>query len=128
MIVVGIALAAVAALVASSVYYAVASPIERKILGDAALDRGRPTVVKIVAELLRTMLVATIFAWLAAQADRLALPDAVPLALMLWVGFPVALLTGSVAWEKVAPVTAAMHAGDWLLKLLLIAAIVGALH
>jgi Protein of unknown function (DUF1761) len=56
------------------------------------------------------------------------LPDAVPLALMLWVGFPVVLLTGSVAWEKAAPVTAAIHAGDWLLKLLLIAAIVGALH
>ena len=123
MIVFGIALAAVAAFIASSAYYAGASPVERKVLGDAALDRGRPTAWKIVAELLRTMLVAAIFAWVAAQADRLSFPDAVPLALVLW-----ALLTGSVAWEKVAPVTAAMHAGDWLLKLLLIAAIVGALH
>ncbi|HEX9624771.1 MAG TPA: DUF1761 domain-containing protein [Streptosporangiaceae bacterium] len=128
MIVFGIALAAVAAFIASSAYYAGASPVERKVLGDAALDRGRPTAWKIVAELLRTTLVAAIFAWVAAQADRLSFPDAVPLALVLWVGFPVALLTGSVAWEKVAPVTAAMHAGDWLLKLLLIAAIVGALH
>lgn len=128
MIVLGIAAAAVAAFVASSVYYALASPVERKVLGDAALDRGRPTAWKVVAELLRTMLVAATFAWIAAQAHRLSLPDALTLALVLWVGFPVTLLTGSVAWEKVAPVTAAMHAGDWLLKLLLIAAIVGALH
>jgi hypothetical protein len=128
MIVIGIASAAVAAFIASSVYYALATPVERKILGDAALDRGRPAAWKVAAELLRTMLVAAIFAWVAAQANRLAVPDAVPLALMLWVGFPVALLTGSVTWEKVAPITAAMHAGDWLLKLLLIATIVGALH
>jgi len=74
------------------------------------------------------MVVAAVFAWVAAQANRLALPDTVPLALILWVGFSVALLTGSVTWEKVAPITAAMHACDWLLKLLLIAILVGALH
>jgi hypothetical protein len=128
MIVLGIVLAAVAAFLASSVYYAVISPVERRMLGAAALDRGRPTALKIVAELLRTMLVAAVFAWVADQADRLVLPDAVPLALALWLGFPVALLTGSVAWERVAPITATMHAGDWLLKLMLIATIVGALH
>jgi hypothetical protein len=42
--------------------------------------------------------------------------------------FPVVLLTGSVMWEKVAPVTAAMHSGDWLLKLALIAVAIGLLH
>ncbi len=31
-------------------------------------------------------------------------------------------------WEKVHPATAAMHAGDWLIKLLLIAVILGLLH
>ena len=128
MIVLGIAVAAVAAFIASSVYYALASPVERKVLDDSALDRGRPTAWKIIAELVRTMFVAAAFAWIAAQADRLSLPGALPLALVLWVGFPVTLLAGSVAWEKVAPVTAVMHAGDWLLKLLLVAAIVGALH
>jgi len=38
------------------------------------------------------------------------------------------LLSGSVLWERVAPVTAAMHAGDWLLKLILIAVLVGVWH
>jgi uncharacterized protein involved in cysteine biosynthesis len=128
MIVLAVVLSAVAAFVASSVYYAVASPLERKVLGDATLDRGGRAAWKVVTELLRTMLVAAVFAWVAAACGRLSLPGAVPLALVLWVGFPVVLLTGSVAWEKVAPVTAAMHAGDWLLKLLLIAVILGALH
>jgi hypothetical protein len=128
MIVLGVAASAVAAFIASNVYYALVSPLEQKVLGDAVLDRGRPTAWKIVAELLRTMLVAAVFAWVARQAGRLSLPDALPLALVLWTGFPVALLAGSVTWERVAPVTAAMHAGDWLLKLLLIAAVVGALH
>jgi hypothetical protein len=36
--------------------------------------------------------------------------------------------TGSIIWERAAPVTAAIHAGDWLLKLVLIAVIIGLLH
>lgn len=40
MIVIGVVLAAVAAFVVSSVYYATATPLERRALGDAALDRG----------------------------------------------------------------------------------------
>lgn len=42
----------------------------------------------------------------------------------LWVGFPVVLLTSSVVHEKVRGKLAALHAGDWLAKLLIIAVIV----
>ena len=42
-----------------------------------------------------------------------------------WVGFPVILLLGSVVHEKVPWRLAVLHAGDWLVKLLLIAVIVG---
>jgi len=124
----GIAAAVVAAFVLSSVYYTVATPFERRALGDRALDRGRPAPWQIAAELLRTAAVAGVYAWIAVAADLLALPGTLLLALVLWIGFPVVLLTGSVAWEKVPPVTAALHAGDWLLKLLLIGAVLGALH
>jgi hypothetical protein len=128
MIVLGIAVASVAAFIASSVYYAVVSPVERKVLGERALDRGKPNAWKVLAELVRTALVAGVFAWVASEADRLSVAGALPLALMLWVRFPAAILAGSVTWEKVAPITAAIHAGDWLLKLVLVAAIVGALN
>jgi hypothetical protein len=128
MIGLGIAAAAVIAFVLSSVYYAVATPLERQVVGEAALDRGRPKPWKVLTELLRTAIVASAFAWIAHRAGDLNVSQGVVLALIAWVGFPLVLLTGSVIWENVHPATAAMHAGDWLLKLLLIAVVVGLLH
>src|SRR5256885_35941 len=46
--------------------------------------------------------------------------------LFLWIGFPVILLTGSVLWENVLWKVAAIHAGDWLVKMLVIPIIVSA--
>jgi hypothetical protein len=48
--------------------------------------------------------------------------------MVLWVGFPLVLLTGSILWERVPPITAEIHAGDWLLRLLLLAVVIGLLH
>ncbi len=128
MLALGIAVASFAAFVVSSVYYSLLTPLEQRALGERALDRGRPGPGKVVAELARTALVAAVFAWVAGRTDLLHLPGALLLAVVLWVGFPVVLLTGSVIWEKVSPVTAAMHAGDWLLKLLLVGAVLGVLN
>ena len=128
MIILGVAVAAVAAFLLSSIYYTVTTPIERRALGDAAMDRGRLVPWKVATELLRTSVVAAGFAWIAARGSGLHLPDTLAVALVAWVTFPVVLLTGSVIWEGVRPITAAIHAGDWLLKLLLIALAVGLLH
>jgi hypothetical protein len=110
------------------VYYALVTPLERRALGAAALERGRPGPAQVLTELVRTVVTAAVFAWIADRAGDLDVGNGVPLALAMWVGFPVVLLTGSVTWEKVPPVTAAVHAGDWLLKLLLIAVVLGLLH
>ncbi|CAM3806239.1 DUF1761 domain-containing protein [Tsukamurella ocularis] len=128
MIVAGIAVAALAAFVLSSVYYVLLSPVEQRALGDRALDRGTPGPAKVVAELVRTAVVAAGFAWIAERSDLLDLPDSLALALVLWVAFPVVLLTGSIIWERVPWQTAAIHAGDWLLKLVLVAVVLGLLH
>jgi hypothetical protein len=64
---------------------------------------------------------------LAGLGARLAITDwmgAVQLGLSLWIGFPLVLLVGSVIWENVPWRLASIHAGDWLVKLLIIAAIV----
>jgi hypothetical protein len=124
----GIVVSAVAAFVFSSVYYAVATPLEGRAVGEAALDRGRPQVWKVLTEVLRTAVVAAAFAWTARQGGGLEIRHALVFALIMWVGFPLVLLSGSVIWEGVHPVTASMHAGDWLIKLLLIAVILGLLH
>jgi hypothetical protein len=48
------------------------------------------------------------------------------IALLFWLGFPVVLLVGSVASDKVPIALAAIHGGDWLLKLLTISLILTA--
>ena len=125
MIVWGVLVAAVAAFVLSSVYYVVTTPFEQRALGDRALDRGRPAPWKVVTELVRTAVVGAGFAWIAVRGDLLALPSSLLLALVLWVAFPVVLLTGSIIWERVPWQTAVIHSGDWLLKLLLVALAIG---
>src|SRR5262244_4281750 len=103
MIVVGVVVAAVAAFVISSAYYAVATPVERRVLGASAIDRGRPQAWKVLTELLRTAVVAGVFAWIAARAELASLPGSLGLAALLWVGFPAVLLTGSVQWNGSRP-------------------------
>src|SRR3989442_3693831 len=51
---------------------------------------------------------------------------AVHFGVFLWIGFPLILLTGSVLWENVLWKVAAIHAGDWLVKMLVIPLIVSA--
>jgi hypothetical protein len=96
MIGIGIATAAVAAFVLSSLYYAAATPLERRAVGEAALDRGGPKAWIVLTELLRTAIVASAFAWIAHRASDLGVSHALVLALIIWVGFPLVLLTGSV--------------------------------
>jgi len=75
-------------------------------------------------ELARSTAVATAVAVLSARTGGAGAGSAVRLGAGLWGAFPVVLLTGSVVHEKVPWQQAAIHGGDWLIKLLLIAAIV----
>ena len=50
--------------------------------------------------------------------------DGVLLGLALWVGFPLVLWIGAVIHESTPLKLAAIHAGDWLVKLPLVAVIV----
>ncbi|HEY6157683.1 MAG TPA: DUF1761 domain-containing protein [Gemmatimonadales bacterium] len=54
--------------------------------------------------------------------------SAIQFGLFLWIGFPVILLAGSVLWGNVPWRVAAIHAGDWLVKSLVIAIIVSVWH
>lgn len=112
--------AAVAAFLLSGAYYgALGSRLAR--LSPAYAGKGPPAGVTAGVELVRNLVVAAVVALVTAG---LAVGGAVALALALWVAFPVVLLAGSVYHEHVPPALAAIHAGDWLLKLLLIAAVV----
>jgi Protein of unknown function (DUF1761) len=66
-----------------------------------------------------------VVAGVARTADLHGVGSTVLLGLALWLGFPLVLLTGSMLWDRVPAATALLHAGDWLLKLLVISVIVG---
>jgi len=119
-----VVVAAVAVFVVSSVWYVVFAAPRAAILGSAP-TADRPPVRNIVLELLRSALVAGVIAGLAAHLSISSVGPALVLGLVLFAGFPFVLLTGSVLWDKVDWRLAAIHGGDWLLKLLVICLIVG---
>jgi hypothetical protein len=118
--------AAVAAFVLSSVWYTVLGQRLAR-WSPAYADSARPTGAVVALELLRSLVVAAVLAVLAAAGDVDTWLEGAGLGLLAWVGFPLVILTGSVLHERYPWPLAATHLGDWLLKLVVVAAIVGAL-
>ena len=119
--------AAVAAFVASSVWYAVFgnATMELSGIGQAtAADMANPayTALFVVAQ---SLVVAFMLSYFVARLGTAGPKDAVRLGFLVWI-FPAMILLGSVVHENVPWMLATIHAGDWLLKLLLMAVILGA--
>ncbi len=114
-----LAVAVVAAFVASAVWYILFAK-ERARLSPAARASGRPQPKLLAAELAKNIILVCCIAYFV-QALRITGPaDALHVALAFWVAFPVLILMSSVMYEKVPSKLAAIHAGDWLIKLVLI--------
>jgi Protein of unknown function (DUF1761) len=122
---VAIVVAAVAAFVASVVWYALFgnAMTELRESSPAAADSGTSvwTVLFVVAQ---SLVVAFMVAYFVSRLGIVGWQGAVGVGALVWV-FPAAILLGSVVHEGVPLMLAAIHAGDWLVKLLLIAVIVG---
>jgi hypothetical protein len=114
---------AVVAFLVSGAYYAVLGSRLAQ-LSQAYTGPARPVPLTAVVEVVRGAVVASAVSWLASALGITGLGAALLLALVLWVAFPVVLLTGSVFHERVPAALAGIHAGDWLLKLLLVTGIV----
>jgi hypothetical protein len=110
--------AAIAAFVSGGAYYAVALPA-----GDAEMPPW-----KYAAELARCLVLAAVVAGLAAEGGIDGWLGGAGLGLALWVGFPLVLWSGAMLHEATPLRLAAIHAGDWLAKLLLIGVIVSVLQ
>jgi Protein of unknown function (DUF1761) len=79
---------------------------------------------KIAVELLRSLTLALVIAWLVTEAGIDDVGAGLALGLTLWIGFPLVLWVGAMIWEKTPWRLAAIHGGDWLVKLLALSAIV----
>lgn len=116
--------AAMAVFVVSTVYYIILTNQMKQLSPAYADAEATPPPWKVAVEIARSLVVGTVVAGLVSLIGVSDLTGALLLGLALWIGFPVVLLVGSVVWEKVPPLLAAIHSGDWLLKLLVISLIV----
>jgi hypothetical protein len=105
--------ATVAAFVLSATYYSVTT---------SGSEETPPW--KLAVEIGRSLVLATVIAALAVRGDVDDVPGGLLLGLALWIGFPLVLWTGAMLWERTPINQAALHAGDWLAKLLVVAVIV----
>ena len=90
----------------------------------AAMAGAKMPAGKLVIELVRCLVLAYIIAHYVRVLGVSNWLMALHMGILLWVAFPVVLLTGSVIWENVPVKVATIHAGDWLIKLLVIPIIV----
>jgi hypothetical protein len=123
-----VVVAAAAAFAMSSVWYILFGKERMKLLGNdpgAAADMRRVETWKKLAEFVRGLVVAYVIARFVVLLGVADWRGAVQLGVWLWIGFPFMILLGSVMWDKRPWKLAAIHAGDWLVKVLLMAVILG---
>jgi hypothetical protein len=90
----------------------------------AAMTGAKMPAGKLVVELLRCIVLAYVIAHFVALLGVSSVFGAIHFGLLLWIGFPVILLVGSILWENTPVKVAAINAGDWLVKMLVISIIV----
>jgi hypothetical protein len=115
--------ATVVAFALGATYYAVLGE-QLATVSEAAAGDEQPPPWKIAVELLRSLILAAVVAGLASQGAIDELTGGLLLGLALWIGFPFVLWTGAMIHEDTPWKLAAIHAGDWLVKLLAVAVIV----
>jgi len=116
----------VAAFAASSVWYMVFGKQRMELLGNdagATADMRKVQPWKMLGEIVRTFIVTYVLARFVVLLGIVDWKSAARLGLWLWFGFPFMILVGSVVWDRRPWKLAAIHAGDWLVKIVLMAII-----
>jgi hypothetical protein len=121
-----VAAAALAAFVVSLAWYTIFGGAMVKLSGavpSTTSNTATPawTIFFVVAQ---SLVVASVHAYLVSRLGIVDRRAAFRLGALLWI-FPASILLGSVVHENVPPALAAIHAGDWLAKLLLMSVILG---
>jgi len=111
--------AAVSAFLASSAYYTIFGKALAALLPaeSVAVDIRKVPAWKKVAEFVRSFVVAFVVASLLYTFGVAGWKEALRFAALVWFGFPFMILTGSVLWDNRPWKFAAIHSGDWFMKL-----------
>ncbi|MBC8094112.1 MAG: DUF1761 domain-containing protein [Pseudonocardia sp.] len=118
--------AAVAALVASSVYYILLGGAYQALRPDPST--ADPQAWKIVGQLARNIVMITVLAVVMRRLRISTVRDALGLAGLIWIGFQAVAVSGSVIHEQYPLGLFALHIGDALLTTVLSALILHAMR
>lgn len=122
--IISIVLATVTGFIVSAIWYTLFGSLWQE-LKNAAVTAAteEPGLGVMFGELARTFILACVLAYFVAILEMKTWTRTIRFGLVIWVGFPTLILLGSVLHENVHPGIAAIHAGDWLVKLLLMLAV-----
>lgn len=115
--------ASVAAFATSSVWYTVFGNAVMDLSGLDPASAATPAGTTLFV-IFQSAVVALVLAYFIARMEVAGWRDTALIGVLAWV-FPAMILLGSVVHEDVPFGLAAIHAGDWLLKLLLMSLILG---
>ncbi len=121
-----VVVAAVAAFVMSSLWYTAFGKARMDLLDQdprTTADMRKVPAWKKAAELVREFVIAYVVARFVVLLGVVEWKAAVQLGVWLWFGFVFMILVGAVVWDNVPWKLTAIHAGDWLVKLPLMAVI-----
>ncbi len=119
-----VVVAAVAAFVVSSVWYIVFGKELAKVSAAFAEALQKPQPWKMLVVIVQSLVLALVLAYFIRLIGDVDWMGAVRVGVLLWIGLSAMQWVGSIMWEKVLWKMAAIHAGDWLVKLVVIAVIV----
>ena len=115
--------AALVVFVIGATYYSVVPP-RWAGQSDAGPAASQPPPWVIAVEFGRGLVLAAVVAGVASQGKVDGLAGGLLLGLVLWIGFPFVLWAGAIVHENTPWRLAAVHAGDWLIKLVVVGALV----
>lgn len=95
------------------------------VLGTAVVQETPAPRWTYGVEVLRCLVLAAAVVGLAAAVGVGSWWAGLLLGAALWVGFPLVLWTGAIVHERTPVRTAALHGGDWLVKLLALGLLAG---
>lgn len=125
---VAVVVAAAASFAASAAWYAVlgnaVARLQQQWRG-AKSAQDAPVLVQMLAFFAAALVLAFVTACIVGLTDITGVVPAFGLGLLLWIGFCATQWVSSIVGENVPVQLAAIHAGDWLLHMLIITVIVG---
>ncbi len=111
--------------IASAIWYAALSHQYFELRGIDPNDKAATAMHawQVLVLLARHLTVTLVMAYLVSRLGIRTLKGGLGLGLLLFIGFPLVLLAGSAASDHVPLALVSIHGGDWLIKLLIIGAI-----